>query len=100
MGMGVEIADGKLLHVGKKIFPDTAHGPLPHLYHQTVVSESGERTRRVDHRHGAERPEQRSEIRIRRLCHWNDIVVDQSPEEQRSFYVGHRCCRNEKDHRQ
>ena len=76
--MGVEIAHRQLLHVGEHGVTDVLLDALGHRHHQPGGQEVGQHAGQVDHRHHAQKADQRPKIGRRIPQHGGDILFDQN----------------------
>ncbi len=88
-GVGIEIPDGKGLHMDEHFIPDGLLGSLGHLDHEPLLEEGGEDTRQEEAGQPDEESDHGSEIRRLLGKHGGDVVVHQGAQGRGAAGHGH-----------
>ena len=96
--MGVKVADGQALHVGKELGAQVAQGTLGDVDHDAGVEPGGEDAHHVDAADAHQRTGQRCKAGVLLLGHGDDIVVDKGLQEQACLHIGQRTDHDADEH--
>ena len=96
--MGVKVADGQALHVGKELGAQVAQGTLGDVDHDAGVEPGGEDAHHIDAADAHQRTGQRCKAGVLLLGHGDDIVVDKGLQEQACLHIGQRADHDADEH--
>ena len=97
MCMRIKIADGKLLHLSKKLIPEIPQRPLCHINHHTVLDKGCCHSDQIKPSDPEDSRKKRTKIRMIRKKQRTNVIIDQCFHKHRSLYTGKHADKNRND---